>query len=442
MENPTETLARLPHLPGIYIYKDAAKSVLYVGKAKDLKRRVTQYFQTDTAVGAKTTLLVSQIDSIHTITTNSEFDALLLESKLIRTYLPKYNVIARDDKSPLYVCITTDEELPRILWIRKNSLVAQKRYKIFGPFQSGRTARSVLRQIRKIIPYCTQVSRNGRPCFYTHIGQCEPCPSVITPLDPDESRTKLVKAYRKNIHAIVAILSGKSLTLLHDLERQMQKQAQLNHFEEAQKLKLQVSGIRMLLNHHYDPHVYMQNESFAQDVRAQEEIDLRMALAPYYPNISKIEKIECIDISNTQGSFATGSLVVMEYGIPDKQHYRRFKIRTQNSPNDFVMIAEVLRRRLLHKEWRYPDLLVIDGGKGQVSSAIEILDELSIHIPIVGLAKRFEEIIVPTSSGWHVLRLEPSHKGLLLLERIRDESHRFALGYHRKLRKKGTLALV
>lgn len=419
METPKETIKKLPHTPGVYIYKNRTGITLYVGKAKDLKKRVSQYFQRSETLDEKTALLVAQISHIDWIQTDSEFDALLLEANLIRTYLPKYNVISRDDKSPLYIAIT-HEPLPRILWLRKTSLVQQAKAIIFGPFQSGRVARTILRQLRHIIPYCTQKKRNGTACFYTHIGLCDPCPSRALTIEQ-------AKIYRNNIRKIVAILSGKSLTLLHTLEREMIAKAAKNQFEEAQILKTRVEGLKGLLARHFDPHVYIQNETFAADVREDERMSLEKAL-----HIPNIHKIECIDISNTGGTYSTGSLVVLIDGIPSTGDYRRFKIRTYEAPNDFAMIAEVVKRRFSHPEWPMPDLLVIDGGKGQVAAASVA------PVPVIGLAKRFEEIIV----GEQTLRLPLDDRGLQLLMRIRDESHRFALAYHRLLRKKAFLPRV
>lgn len=437
MDTPRQTLTSLTHLPGVYLYKDTHGSVLYVGKAKDLKKRVSQYFRKDNAAGDKTALLVSQVYQIKTIPTDSEFDALLLESKLIRELLPKYNAISRDDKSPLYVAITIKETLPRILWLRKTALSLYPKATTFGPFQSGRVARGILHDLRRIIPYCTAKQRNGKPCFYTHLGLCDPCPSVISLMQDSPVRKQLTKMYRTNIRNIVAILSGKSLTLLHTWERRMEWEARNEHFEEAQQLKTLVDHLRELHKRHFDPHLYIQNEGFMQDVRSQEREMLENALQEVYPGMQPIVRVECIDISHTYGTHATGSMVVLINGLPSTSDYRRFRIRTRDAPNDIAMIAEVLKRRLRHTEWEYPQLLVIDGGKGQVAAASAALRSLSI--PVIGLAKRFEEIIVPMGKEFKIIRLPISHKGLQLLQRIRDESHRFALRYHRLLRQKAFL---
>ncbi len=436
MEPTQEIISQLPHTPGVYIYKDSDGNVIYVGKAKDLKRRVSQYFSRDDAVGPKTATLVSQIAHIDTIDTHSEFDALLLESQLIRSYNPKYNVIAKDDKSPIYVSISLDETLPRITCVRKTAVVDMPKRLYFGPFQSARTLRKLLRQIRMIIPYCTQKQRNGKPCFYTHIGLCDPCASVLAGLAESEQKSRLVATYRANIRKIAAIFSGKSLDVLHDLERDMSIFAEEERFEEAAAVKKAIEGMRSLIRTHYDPAQYVQSESFVESVYEQEMEELYRNLLPFYPTLTPIHKIECIDISNTQGTHATGSLVVLRDGRPNTDEYRRFKIRTKDAPNDFAMIAEVVGRRVKHVEWPFPDLLVIDGGKGQVKMAVAAMKEASVAIPVIGLAKRFEEIIIPHEGGFTVLRLPVSSKALHMLERLRDESHRFAITYHRSLRKK------
>ncbi len=441
MEKVTDIVGALPHSPGVYIYKDTSGTVIYVGKAKDLKRRVSQYFSRDDAVGAKTLQLVSQIASIETIDTQSEFDALILESSLIRKWLPKYNVIAKDDKSPIYLSISMDEELPRIECIRKTAMSDIPKRQYFGPFQSARTLRKLLRQLRSIIPFCTQKKRNGQPCFYTHLGLCSPCASEIALLPEGPDRTALVTQYRMQIRRLASIFSGKSLDVLHDLELDMKKFATEEKFEQAQSVKKAVQYMRGMLKAHYDPQLYVQSDSFVESVYEEEMNELSNMLQRYYPAISKIRRIECVDISNTQGTYATGSLVVLQDGKPDTSGYRRFKIRTKQAPNDFAMIAEVVSRRLRHPEWSMPELLVIDGGKGQVKSAVAVMSTSRYNIPIIGLAKRFEEIIVPTESDFEVIRLPVSSKALHMLERLRDESHRFAITYHRTLRKKAFLPM-
>ncbi len=441
METPTEIIRVLPHAPGVYLYKDINGTVIYVGKAKDLKRRVSQYFQRDDAVGAKTNLLVSQICSIETIKTASEFDAILLEAKLIHDYSPKFNVVLKDDKSPLYILLTLSEILPRILFVRRSDLPKKNHPKdaLFGPFQSSRSARMIMRTLRYSIPYCLQKQRNGTPCFYTHLRLCNPCASVISGMEDSEAKNKLIHSYRVNIFRLKDILSGKSTRVLSAMEKDMRILASEQRFEEAAETKSHIDALRMVKRNSYDPTVYIESNSALENITENELLALQQVLKPYFGTIQSVHRIECIDISNTQGSFATGSLVVLTDGRIDTSQYRRFRIRQEGSPNDFAMIFEVVKRRFEHEEWGIPDLLLIDGGKGQVNAAITAVPLAYKNIPIIGLAKRFEEIIVPYNTSWKTLRIPYTSSALHILERIRDESHRFALSYHRLLRKKAFL---
>jgi excinuclease ABC subunit C len=423
METPKETVKKLPHAPGVYIYRDTTGTILYIGKAKDLKKRVSQYFLRDDAVGAKTKLLVSQIASIETISTASEFDALLLEAKLIHDNAPKYNVVLKDDKSPLYILLTLSEPLPHVLTLRRSDLPKKMHTAdvLFGPFQSATMVWSILRQLRHSIPYCTQKKRTGKPCFYSHIGLCNPCPSAAG------TDTTL---YRRNIFRLKNILSGKSDLVMKDLEKDMKRAASEQKFEDAAILRNHIQNLHVMMQKQYDPMLYMNADRGAEDIFQSELASLRNTLAPYMTGVRNLHRIECIDISNTSGQYATGSLVVLTDGRKDTGEYKRFRIRRENAPNDPAMIAEVVTRRFSHPEWPTPDLLVIDGGKGQVRAAH------MAPVPVIGLAKRFEEIIVPVGPAWKTIRIPYTSPALHVLERVRDEAHRFAITYHRLLRKK------
>ncbi len=447
METPQEIIRTLPKSPGVYIYKNDKGEVIYIGKAVNLSKRVKQYFQREDAVGNKTPQLVAEIASIDTIQTEHEFDALLLEAKLIKQYQPKYNIVAKDDKSPLYIIMTIGEELPRIFFGRKpkshllNAEQATTLY--FGPFQSAKAARNLLRSLRHVVPYCTQKRRTGNPCFYTHLGLCNPCPSLISKMNDMTQKNILVKQYRKNLFHLRDILSGKAVSVIQDMEKEMYKQAEKEQFEEAASIRNQINALRSLLSKRYDPTVYIQSDTMLEELFEKEQQELVNVLKQYYPNMHSVSRIECYDISNTMGTHATASMVVMVNGRIDKKEYRKFRIKTQKTPNDFAMMSEVISRRFNHPEWEYPDLLVIDGGKGQVNAVKTALENLTITnvdanelLPIIGLAKREEEIIVPTKNGWKVIRLPFSHNGLKLLQRLRDEAHRFAITYHKLLRKK------
>lgn len=433
-----KTLNTLTTRPGCYLYSDAVGKIIYVGKAKNLKNRVRQYFGKKDALTRKTQLLVEQIATIETLPTDSEFDALLLEAMLIRTHQPKYNAIAKDDKSPLYIAITLRETLPRIVFERKTTIDAPgSLYKdalIIGPFQSGRIIRQLLRSIRRIVPYCLQKRRDGRPCFYTHIGLCNPCPSVITKM-PDSPEAREAKTlYRRNISRIALLLSGKSHTVRRELEKEMEGFAKAFAFEKASEIKRQLNALDLLMLRPFDPMIYIDQSSLPDATHVDRLDALAHILKIHGLAISRPKRIECIDISNISGDWATGSLVVFTDGVPDTGQYRRFRITITGKPNDVGMMREVILRRFRHPEWPTPDLLVVDGGKPQVRASQAALGNISMSIPLIGLAKRFEEIIIPLGDSFHSVRLVRSSPALQLLQHIRDEAHRFAKRYHTRLR--------
>lgn len=448
-----KTLLSITTRPGCYLYKDAAGKIIYVGKAKNLKSRVRQYFGKKDALTPKTQLLVEQIANIETLPTDSEFDAILLEATLIRTHQPKYNAIAKDDKSPLYIAITIHEALPRIVFERKHTIDAPgnplTNALIVGPFQSGRIIRQLLRSIRRIVPYCLQKRRDGHPCFYTHIGLCNPCPSVIAkmPASPEASEAK--RLYRKNISRIALLLSGKSGAVRLALEKEMDSFASSLEFEKAADIKRQLNALDLLMLRTFDPMVYIERSSLPDSSYTDRLVALAHILKLNGVTIPPPKRIECIDISNISGAWATGSLVVFSDGVPDTKEYRRFRIKISGKPNDVAMMREVILRRFRHPEWPAPDLLVVDGGKPQVTSALGALAVIlsdpgqsrggvegshPMNIPIIGLAKRFEEIIIPIGNTFRSVRLVKSSPALQLLQHIRDEAHRFAKRYHTLLR--------
>ncbi len=439
MENLKKTLKTLPHEPGVYIYRNLLREIIYVGKAKDLFNRVHQYFQKRGNAGDKTERLVSEIDSLEIIPTTSEFDALLLEAKLIRSNLPKYNVISRDDKSPLYAVITYSEALPRLLLIRKGEIPfyeKHKRNRIYGPFQSGYALRMLLRQLRSIVPYCIQKERTGKPCFYTHLGLCDPCPSAIVALDETNKRVAS-RRYRHAMYRLSALFEGRIRWLSKEYEKEMREAARLRLFEQAAKWKVRLAVLHGLSQHRYDPQVFI--DQGADDIYEEEIAELAEKLRLYYPRLTQLDRIECFDISNLFGAQAVASMVVLVRGRPEKKEYRRFRIRTVRTISDVAMMREVLIRRLAHTEWPYPDFLLVDGGKTQAGVAREVLASSKLSIPTAGLAKREEEIIIPNKESFTVLRLPLSGRAIKVVMRIRDEAHRFAISYHRLLRSKAFL---
>jgi len=430
-----EKIDAIPNTPGVYFFKNKEGIILYVGKAKDLKRRVKQYVASPQSLTEKTRTLVSQVTDIAVESVRTEFEALLLETKYIRLHQPKYNIIAKDDKSPIYISINTHEDAPRVLLARKEKIKHTKStVKLFGPFPSVRIATQLLYALRQTFPYCTQKIRNGKPCFYAHLGLCSPCPSFFEKMEDTPEKVKERHIYRKNISRLIAVLSGNMPNILEQMRKEMEQHAKKEQFEEAQKMKIQINSLLKLYQTSYEPFQFEHAESIETIVNNELENFISI-LTPYIP-ITNLKRIECVDISNTGGKEAVGSLVVCTNGLMNKKEYRRFRIKSIKESNDVGMIEEVLQRRIAHPEWQFPNLLIVDGGKPQVRKASQLFQKLNISIPVIGLAKRQEEIIFYEKNTFITLRI-PLHKPAMhLIQRIRDEAHRFAITYHKKLRNK------
>lgn len=410
----------LPSKAGVYRFLDDHNTVLYIGKAIDLKSRVSSYFANPNLLGEKTKALVSQIKKIQITTVETELEALLLEAFYIKKYKPKYNVLQKDNKSYLKIRITINNPYPAILLTRKED---DPKSLYFGPYPSASSLRSVLRIIRKVFPYHSILNHPPRTCLYNHLGLC-PCLSSQ-------------KTYRKNIQSIIKILEGKSKTIMRELEKQRDTLSKNEEYEQALKLQKKINTFSLIITPFHKPFEYDLNPNLREDIRAKEIQELIQVLNNNEYSLTSLHRIECYDISNTQGTNPTASMVVLTNGEIDKSQYRKFKMRTKG-PNDFAMMQEVLTRRLKHLEWETPNLIVVDGGRGQVSSALKVLEELNKNIPLIGLAKREETII--TSPNFKELSLPKDSKALHLIMRIRDEAHRFAITFHKKLRSKMTLS--
>ena len=405
---------QITHKSGVYIYKDITGKIIYVGKAIDLYHRVASYFTKSHIGGAtsKTAALVEKIVSVETIIVESELEALILEANLIKKYLPLFNIRLTDDKDYLYIKVT-NEEYPRILTARKNELGGAKDY--FGPFPSSRTVRETLKKLRRIFPWCSN-PYGKRPCFYYHLNQCPgPCAGKVDS-----------KEYNKIINLFRKFMDGKKAELVDSITKKMQEYAGRQQFERAQAAKEILVGLEYLTQPNR-AHIYLENPNFLDDQNrlavAQLKEDLHLNVLP--------ERIECYDISNIQGQQAGGSLVVLTAGDIDRKWYRKFKIRMENKPNDVGMMTEMLQRRLKHNEWPKPDLILVDGGKGQVNAVVGEVAKKGWEVPVFGLAKRMEWLY---SSEGKVVKLPRVSLSLRLLQKIRDEAHRFAISYHRKLR--------
>ena len=390
-----------------------------MGKARNLKKRISSYFL-DKNLGEKTKLLVSQIEKIKTISVKSEIEAFLLEERLIKKYQPKYNITLKDGKTYPMLEISIKEKYPAILVVRKkinqNSLY-------LGPFSSVYNLRLVLKILRKIFPFVSVRNHGNRLCLYYHLNLCT-CPSVTKD-----------KNYKKTIKHIIDFLNGNTKKVVKDLEKERDKYTKNENFEDSLGIQKKIDAISLITSSFYKPFEYEQNPNLKSDLTQIELNSLIKILNINSEKVKKLNRIECYDISNTSGKNATASMVVMINGEMDSSLYRRFKIRGfyNDKPNDFAMISEVISRRLNHNDWPSPDLMVIDGGKGQVTSAKNELKKYKKNIALIGLAKREETII---TSNLSQVNLSKNDKALLLIMRIRDEAHRFAVSYHRKLRSK------
>jgi len=433
----------LPHRPGVYLYKDVENEIIYVGKAKDLKNRVGSYFLDNLDPASKTYALVSKIDSIYFIEVATEFEALLLETSLIKKYRPKYNIMMKDDKSYLYIVVRNEiviyggekRKVSKIITERETNI--QKRDIVYGPYPDGSTAKYILRTLRKIIPFrdCDISKFNryksvGKPCLYGHMGLCSaPC-----------IRKDYLNEYKKDIKRIQKILSGESQKMVQAIKREMDTSSESLNYEEAAKYRDLLSKFAYITQSFKTAQTYINNPYFTEDIANKAREDL----AQLIPNIkAPIGRIECYDISNISGKEAVGSMVVATNGKIDKSQYRRFRIKFKNTSDDFEMMREVLRRRFsrslsdtVKSKWVMPNLVILDGGKGQVSAGLEVLKEKNLDIPLIGIAKRLETLVFFAGGEFKEAAAPRGNEGLKLVQRLRDEAHRFAQSYHHKLRLK------
>lgn len=409
----------------MYQFLDNKGEILYVGKAKNLKNRVSSYFTKGADLSPKTANLVAQVKKIKVIKVESEIEALLLEANLIKKFSPKYNIRLTDGKAYPLIRITIKEMYPAVLTVRRSE---DRKSIYFGPFPSSNTVRSVLRLLRRIFPYHSTVNHPKKVCLYHHLNLC-PC---IPAFDNEVTRV----AYQKTIKHIVDFLEGNTSKVVKELEKERNELSKKEQFEEAGNIQKQIDNINFITHPVHKPFEYETNPNLTEDLRYKEMLSLQNILSTHGYPIALPSRIECYDNSNIQGTNPTSSMVVLTNGNIDKSQYRKFKVRSVKGPNDFATMQEVLKRRFGHTEWPYPDLLIVDGGKGQISSAAIVLDDLGITIPLIGLAKREETII---TRDFQEIKLKKSDPALQLVMRIRDEAHRFAITFHRKLRSKNML---
>lgn len=409
-------LSKLPSLPGIYFHKNKAGEIIYIGKAANLRNRVRQYFQTSRFRDPKTDLLVNEIAGIDWIEVETEADALFLEAEMVRRYMPAYNILLRDDKSLLYVRIDYKSDYPTVTFIRR-PLDDSAEY--FGPYVNSLALKKALSYLRRAFPYAVSKPINQkRASLHYHLG-----------LDPglEDGRTTLA-AYRANLRKLMQYLRGQRVALIRSIESEMKKAAKAKDFEKAASLRNQLFSLKEL-----NRQVLFSDRELLDASKDRALVELAELLNLAAPP----RRIEGFDISHLQGSDNVAAMVAFINGLPAKTDYRKFKMRLGGN-DDFAHMGEAITRRFRAenvKKWGLPDLLLIDGGKGQLGAATKALRLAGFaKIPAIGLAKRFEEIIVPKGGSFAVFALPLNSHLVKLLQRIRDESHRFAVSYHSTLR--------
>lgn len=415
----------LPLTPGVYLFKNSKGKVIYVGKAKNLKSRVTSYLALD--LGTKTAQMVELASGLETIKVDSEVEALLLEAELVRQYKPKYNIQLKDDKTPIYIGITK-EEYPRIILLRRTQLDTLKLKKLYGPFLSSLTAKRILRRIRKVFPF-SHHKLGKRACIYSQIGLCNPCPNMINSTADKAQKTKLRKIYLNHISKIEKTLSGKIKVVRRELEAEMKRASKNENYELAKAAKEQIRDMDYFTSSFDRTEGYIENPNLLMDIRERELADLSNSIKKYVEH-TKLRRIECFDIAHLAGTYPTASMVVLVDGEIDKRSYRHFRITGRKKADDVDNMKSVLERRKNHfADWGEPDLIIVDGGKTQLSVAKEVLGN---DFPVIGLAKRYETLVFKSDTGFSEVRLgnTPAKN---LVQRIRDEAHRFARAYHHKL---------
>ena len=556
-----EELKKLPSLPGVYIMHDKHDAIIYVGKAISLKNRVRQYFQKSRNLGIKKEQMVEQIERFEYIVTDSELEALVLESNLIKEHKPKYNTMLKDDKNYPFIKVTTGEEFPRIMTARS---MKKDKSKYFGPYTSAGAVKDVIELTRKLyhLRTCSRVLPRDigkeRPCLYYHIKQCYgPCQGYVSK-----------EAYREQVDALLEFLNGNHKNVLKELEEKMYQASEEMRFEDAAQYRDLIQSVerigekQKITDHPGEDkdiialaeegldavvqvffvrdgkligrdHFYMKTvpgdtrsmilSSFLKqfyagtpfiprEIMIQDEIEDQDLIAQWlesrkgkkvrivvpkkgtkeklvelaYQNaklvlrqdkerikreegrtigavkeisqllgMENINRIEAFDISNISGFQSVGSMIVYEKGKPKRSDYRKFRIKSVKGPNDYASMEEVLTRRFVHgmneqeergnqqleqdygSFTRFPDLIMMDGGRGQVNIALEVLAKLNLEIPVCGMVKDDKHRTRGLYFHNQEIPISRDSEGFKLITRIQDEAHRFAIEYHRSLRSKG-----
>jgi excinuclease ABC subunit C len=428
---PAEKVRAFPTSPGVYLMKDAQGRVIYVGKAKNLRSRAGSYFQKSSADDRRIKDWIGEVADIDFLAAESEVDALLMEARLIKDIQPRHNADLKDDKSFPYLQVTTGEDFPRVNFTREP---LDRNVKLYGPFPRARSLRGAIQVLQKIFKFRTcslDIEEDDprwrwfRPCLLHSINQCTaPCNLRIDR-----------EAYRKDIHRLRLFLDGKRDVVLREIEEEMREASKALQFEKAARLRDELKALQNLnlrgdLAKHAQPEVFYQDPK--KGLRGLRKV-LKLEGTP--------RTIHGVDIAHLGGTETVGSLVTFIDGLPFKPGYRRYKIKSVAGVDDYASIREVVSRRiqgLRERDEPFPDIFLIDGGKGQLNAALDAFRALGVEPPtLISLAKQDEEIFVPGRP--EPIVLSRSSFALRLLQYVRDEAHRFAQHYHHMLRTKRTL---
>jgi len=425
-----ENIHKVPQTYGIYTFWNKKELPLYVGKSVNIKIRLQSYLNLH--LGVKTKRMIELSEYFSYIKVNSELESLLLEARLVRLFNTPYNIELKDDKNPLYIKITKDE-YPQVLTARGDVVNNENNLATFGPFTSSSNVKSILKTVRKVFPYA-QHKPGTRPCLYSQLGLCFPCPSYVNNLNDYKEKQKLKSLYKNNIFYLKKVLNGNLKIVRNSLISKMKKASSIKDFEKAIFYRNKVNMLNYITQPVIPVEEFLKNPNLVSDLRQEELSDLKKILDNYI-QIKSIKRIECFDVAHLAGSSPAASMVTFINGEADRSLYRHFKINQPKSRDDISSLRELAKRRRKHLiDWGEPDLIIVDGGKGQVSVFHQELKGL--NIPIIGLAKRFETLIIPVfylgKLKFNIANIKDG-TSINLLQRMRNESHRFARRLHHKL---------
>ncbi len=411
-------IEKLPKTAGVYLFLEKREPI-YIGKAINLKSRVKNHFLQPTY---KDDMFTKKTTHIGFIETGSEIEALVLEAQLIKQHQPKFNSVWRDDKNYFYVAVADKKRPVVFITHQKNNPDIQ----YIGPFVEGNSLKKVLKFLRRVFPYYTSATHPKNKCPWCHLDVC-PGPN------PD------LAEYKKNIKKLVLILQGKRKIVLSSLKKEMKALSDAKEFEKAMVVREKISALENIMSH--TNVIEMQNAKIKMQNLVNEKWPLTEKMLQAILRMqTPISKIECYDISNIQGKQAVGSMVVFVNGQPDKNQYKKFRIRMKNEPNDIAMLKEMLQRRLAHREWPYPDIMLIDGGIAQLNVGVAGKNNFkdAKNIKIISIAKGKRELLIEDQQKHIPLKnLPPDIYNLIV--HLDDEAHRFAITYHKELRRRNLL---